>query len=383
MSKIIEKKLIEIFTPHQGNAIYTRKNVVSLGWEGDIPVISSDVDNAGILCYVAKNKLQKEKDLINYPCITWTVDGMAGTLTARNYPFVPNNHCGWLTPKVEGLDLDYLVFVMQPLFYNCAKNSSNKKVGNNQIEDLIIRIPIKDDGSFDLEEQQRLAGIYSEIECQKESLINRVYEISELLIHIPKEDGINYADIPLNDLITHHNGSAKYTKTWCQKHKGNYPLYSANNAEPLAFIDHFDYDGEHLVYSKNGCAGHISLINEKFSVNGDKCVIVVEDKYSKDVDLLYLKYYLEPIFRSNKKGRVGVFGKNEFTKINSSMIKNLDIKVPFPLAADGSFDLEKQKEIAERYKQIDEIKDGVMNKIKDLISITVIPKEQSYCSEVL
>ena len=68
MSKIIEKKLTEIFTPHQGNAIYTKKNVVSLGWQGDIPVISSDVDNNGILCYVAKDKLQREKDLIDYEC---------------------------------------------------------------------------------------------------------------------------------------------------------------------------------------------------------------------------------------------------------------------------------------------------------------------------
>lgn len=373
MSKIIEKKLTDIFTPHQGNAIYTRKNVVSLGWEGNIPVISSDVDNAGILCYVAKNKLQREKDLINYPCITWTVDGMAGTLTARNYPFVPNNHCGWLTPKVEGLDLDYLVFVMQPQFYSCAKNSSNKKVGNNQIENLIIRIPIKDDGSFDLEEQQRLAGIYSEIENQKQKLLSRIYDIQELLIHVGKEDGVEYTDEPLNKIVTHHNGDASYTKTWCQKHKGKYPIYSANNLEPISHIDRYDYDGDYLTYSKNGCAGYITILNDRFSINGDRCVMSINDEYAGKIDLLYLKYYLEPIFRKNKKGRLGVFGKNEFTKLNSTMIKNLNITVPIPLATDGSYDLEKQQEIAARYKQIDEIKQGLINKIIQLTSINVVP----------
>lgn len=374
MSKIVEKKLTELFTPHQGNAIYTRKNVVSLGWEGDIPVISSDVDNDGVLCYVAKNKLQREKDLINYPCITWTVDGMAGTLTARNYPFVPNNHCGWLTPKVEGLDLDYLVFAMQPQFFSCAKNSSNKKVGNNQIENLLVRLPIKDDGTYDIEEQQRLAGIYSEIENQKQKLLSRVYEIQDLLIHIGKEEGIEYADEFLNNMVTHHNGNASYTKTWCQKHKGTYPIYSANNVEPIDHIDTFDYNGEYLTYSKNGCAGYISIVNGRFSINGDRCVMSINEEYAGKVNLLYLKYYLEPIFRKNKKGRLGVFGKNEFTKLNSTMIKSLDITVPIPLTSNGLYDLEKQREIADRYKQIDEIKQGLIKKINYLTSISILPE---------
>ena len=95
------------------------------------------------------------------------------------------------------------------------------------------------------------------------------------------------------------------------------------------------------------------------------------DEYVGKINLLYLKYYLEPIFRKNKKGRFGAFGKNEFTKLNSTMIKNLDITVPIPLAADGSYDIEKQQEIAERYKQIDEIKQGVINKIIQLTSVNV------------
>ena len=141
--------------------------------------------------------------------------------------------------------------------------------------------------------------------------------------------------MPLNDIVTHNNGNAAYTKTWCQKHKGTYPLYSANNYEPIAFINSFDYKGEYLTYSKNGCAGYITLINNCFSVNGDRCVLSINEKYSKTIDLLYLKYYLEPIFRSNKKGRLGAFGKNEFTKLNSTMIKDLNIQVPIPLTVDG------------------------------------------------
>ena len=100
----------------------------------------------------------------------------------------------------------------------------------------------------------------------------------------------------------------------------------------------------------------------------------INDDYVDKLNLLYLKYYLEPIFRKNKKGRLCDFGKNEFTKLNSTMIKGLNITVPIPLASDGSFDLEKQREIAEGYKQIDEIKEGLIQMIVNLTSISVTPE---------
>ncbi len=192
------------------------------------------------------------------------------------------------------------------------------------------------------------------------------------MIHIDKEESVEYTDELLNKIVTYHNGNASYTKTWCQKHKGAYPIYSANNLEPIAHIDNYDYDGEYLTYSKNGCAGYITIINDRFSINGDRCVMSINEEYADKLSLLYLKYYLEPIFRKNKKGRLGTFGKNEFTKLNSTMIKNLNITVPIPLASDGSYDLEKQQEIAARYKQIDEIKQGLINKIIQLTSINVV-----------
>ncbi len=102
--------------------------------------------------------------------------------------------------------------------------------------------------------------------------------------------------------------------------------------------------------------------------------MIINEEFVGKVNLLYLKYYLEPIFRQHKKGRLGVYGKNEFTKLNSTMIREIDIRVPIPLADDGSYDLEKQIEIAERYRQIDEIKAELIAKITQLTSICVTPE---------
>ena len=43
------------------------------------------------------------------------------------------------------------------------------------INDIVISISIKKGGTFDLEEQKRLAGIYSKIENQKQGLISFTY----------------------------------------------------------------------------------------------------------------------------------------------------------------------------------------------------------------
>lgn len=374
MSKIVERKLEQIidFNLSKTNNSNFTKSFIDLN-KGEVPVYGASLlENEVSYGFVADN-LEGVKYFDD--CLTWNIDGSTAifnrkghfSLSEKVIPLLPFED---ISPLV---DLEYLRFA---IIFSPGFNSFDfsRKAGKGKLKNLHIMLPVNNDGSYDIEEQRRLAGIYSEIENHKQKLLNRVYEIQELLIHIDKREDIEYTNESLNKMVTHHNGDASYTKTWCQKHKGTYPIYSANNLEPIAYVDTFDYDGEYLTYSKNGCAGYVTVINGRFSANGDRCVLSINEDYVGKIDLLYLKYYLEPIFRSNKKGRLGAFGKNEFTKLNSTMIKNLNITVPIPLASDGSYDLEKQREIADRYKQIDEIKQGLINKITQLTSIGVVPE---------
>lgn len=375
MSKFVEYFVTDILEPHQGNAIYTKKNVISQKWNGDIPVISSDVKNSGILCYISKEKLYNRGDLVDYPCITWTVDGVAGKLTYRDYPFVPNNHCGWLKPLVKFLDFNYLVLAMQNSFFDCAKNSSNKKVGNNQIKKLKVSIPVNEQGEFDLEEQQRLVFIYKDIENKKKKLLKRISELEELMIHIDnEEEDLKFKDVSLNELFDPQIGDSKYTKSYCNSNEGIYPLYSANTETEFANINSYDYDGEFISWTKDGLAGYLMILQNKFSITSHRGILIPK-KELKGINLNYIKYILEPIFRRNKKGREGELGKNEYTTLNTVMIKKLNIQVPIPIKPDGTYDLEKQKEIANKYKQIDEIKQGLIEKIKSLVEIKVVPSD--------
>lgn len=109
----------------------------------------------------------------------------------------------------------------------------------------------------------------------------------------------------------------------------------------------------------------------KDSLTGHRGILIPTEK-CKNIDLLYIKYILEPIFRASIKGRLGINGKNEYTTLNATMIKKIPQKLKIPIKADGIFDIEKQRELAQKYAVIDSIKDDVYKKIIQLTDMTVV-----------
>ena len=54
---------------------------------------------------------------------------------------------------------------------------------------------------------------------------------------------------------------------------------------------------------------------------------------------------------------MGHDGQNEFTKLPSGTIEK--VKISIPIKEDGGFDLEAQQEIANKYRKIQKINDGI------------------------
>lgn len=370
MSEIIMVKITDLFIPKGGNGKFT--NDFCCNNKGDYPVYSSN-----------NNVIFGNTNVFDYDghYLTWSIVGCAGYITEVNGKFSITNNRGILIPTSDckNIDFTYIKYIIEPIFRRNIKgrigiNGQNEYTTLNpaaikKIEDK-LPIPIKKDGTYDLEMQKEIARKRQNVEEKKRVLLEKIEILKKYKIQIEKDNNSNYEMIELNDLIKHNNGKSIYTKEYCQKYNGKIPLYSANNKNPISYMNTADYNGEFLTYSKNGCAGYITIISGRFSVNGDRCVITINPKY-KDIDLHYLKYFLEPIFRANKKGRIGINGQNEYTKLNSTMIKALKIKVPIPILPNGSFDLEKQKEIAQKYATIESIKENIYNQIKKLINIVI------------
>jgi type I restriction enzyme M protein len=184
------EKLTDLFSMNQGNAYYTKKRFIGNGWSGPVPVYSSNTLNEGLLMKVDINKIKPSEIYYQYS-LTWTIDGVgAGKIFVRNMDnpknvkkeehfFAINNHCGILIPKSTEIDLDYIKFILQPIFYEKVKGYGNKKLGNNQIADIEVPVPINSKGKFDLDVQKRIADKYKKIDEIRKGVnaeLNKVLE---------------------------------------------------------------------------------------------------------------------------------------------------------------------------------------------------------------
>lgn len=179
-----EKKLSDLFDIKQGNAYYTKKHIIGSGWHGEIPVYSSNTKEDGLLMKMDLNKIKPE-DLYYQYCLTWSVDGYAGTLFIRNgkntknvkkeeFYFTINNHCGLLLPKFDSLYLSFIKWIIQSAFYKISKGYGNNKAGTNQIKDILVKVPVDKNGGFDFEKQKEIAQKYEKVEELKKELAEKL-----------------------------------------------------------------------------------------------------------------------------------------------------------------------------------------------------------------
>ena len=168
--------------------------------------------------------------------------------------------------------------------------------------------------------------------------------------------------LTVSELFRIERGSGKYTKTYTQKHLGNYPVYSGNTFGAFAFVDSYDFDCPCLTWAIDGLAGYMMVHKAPFSATNHRGVLIPK---TADIDLDYIKFVLEPLFRQAKKGRVGDNGENEYTSLPPFMLKS--IKVGIPVDESGKISLDLQHEIAKVYLSVEQYRHEIMKKIDTLL----------------
>lgn len=135
----------------------------------------------------------------------------------------------------------------------------------------------------------------------------------------------------------------------------------------MGYRNEYDYDGKYLSSSINGIAGVLTILEGKFSTNADRVVFIPK---VGNINLDYIKNILEPILRNKNKGRKGLKGKNEFTKLTPSMIE--DEVIPIPHDINGDPFIYMQNILAEKYKTVEIIKNQIEKNLNELISNEII-----------
>ena len=106
---------------------------------------------------------------------------------------------------------------------------------------------------------------------------------------------------------------------------------------------------------------------QPFSATNHRGILVPK---TDKVNLDYLKYVLEPMFRELKKGREGANGENEYTSLPPFMIKN--VKIILPITEEGTPNLEVQAEIANKYLALEQNKRDIAEKLDLLVQQKIL-----------
>lgn len=358
--QFLEIPITQVFDIVRGDGKYTRSYVHE--HTGEYPLYSGNTFGPFA---------QIDSYDYNVPALTWAIDGLAGYMMIHRSPFTATNHRGILLLKDTNIDLEYAKYTLEPIFRELKKGRQGDN-GENEytslppfmIQSVKFAVPVDHNGEPWLEKQKEIAAGYVTLEQTKETVVEQIANLSQVSI-VPNCDEYAIEYLPLSDLFDTIKGKSKYTKKYGNLHSGPYPVYSASSQGTLTHLDTYDYDGRYMTWSTNGFAGTILILDGKFSINGDRGILVPKNG-RQDLDFDYMKFTLEPIFRELAKGRKGDNGEDEFTKLYPSMLS--DIMVPIPVDGKGNISLSLQKEIAQKFISVQNSQKEIIEKLDILIS---------------
>lgn len=367
---IVTKSIKEIFDHKRGNSKYTKAYCDK--HKGEYEVYTGTT----IGTFARINKYDYD-----YPLLTYTTDGYAGELSVIEGKFSIGGHRAILIPKDKNLNLQYFRYALQPIFRNAKRDCAIPTINWTLIKDLKIRIPVDKDGNYDYDCQENIANHYKVIEKAKNKLVydKSILKNSQITLNI---ENYKYILLKVHEIfnLSISTNSSKFTIGFINENQGDIPVYGAVNTEnyasygyvkdnifiednkngkitktPIRYFENcltYNIDGE-------GACGYVFYRTGRFSLSEKVRPLIIFDKYKDKLDPNYLKYVLHPLFLSKVRGR----------KINKTIIQNLQI--PIPVKENGEFDLKAQKEISEKYKKLEAIKEQVINKIDKVLNITV------------
>ena len=346
-----EEKLKSLFNNKRGNNKYTKKYCNSNKGKFEV-YTGTTIGSFGFI------------DTYDYDerLLTYTTDGEnAGTIKILSGKYNVGGHRAILIPKDNSIVIDYIKWTLQKVFFDNVKKGDVPSLTWSMIKDLTIMIPIDCKGNYDVQKQKEIVKKYEILEAKKKELKEKIDYFKDVQVDFTKEMRVPVENVFFDDLFEIERGKV-ISRQYINKNRGNYPVFSTQLDSSFGFIDSYMYDGEFLIWNTDGLGGYIRRVEGKFSITNSVGIMKLKKLYKGHVNLEYVRMILEPILRENVKGREGVEGKNEYTKINSTMIKNLNIKISFPLNTDGKIDLEKQNKIVRKYRFIEEMKKSILEK---------------------
>lgn len=301
--------------------------------------------------------------------LTWATNGLAGYIKNISGRFSINADRGLLKPKIKNLNIKYIKYKLEPVLRNLAKGRKGEKgedeftkVYPSMLENLSISMPIDSHGEIDIPTQNEAVEKIIFIEDIKLKIKEYQEKIKKLSIEMYSTKSNKM--VRIDDLFNVKKGGAKYTNRYVQDHKGNFPLYSSQtvNNGTIGLIDTFDFDNNSITWTTDGIyAGTVFLRNGKFSMT-THCGALILKSSIRDISLDFVHFVLKENLKNHAKGE-------QNKRVTKNIIECVEILIP--IDESGNFDLQIQKEIAQKNRKVDEIKDSIKQELENILELQV------------
>jgi type I restriction enzyme M protein len=325
--------------------------------KGEIPVYASSKDEISVLGYI-KDNISNIKYYDN--CLSWNRNGSVGYVFIRNHRFTTNEDHRAFIIKDEYKNLLSKKYLKEIIELNLFKNGFSflNKCGLDKIKPVKILIPIDVEGNFDLKIQNVIVNdilesnkIKSKISAYKKQIEelnveidsespSKLYNVSNFfdLLSIPKKlfkkDIQEIGGIPVYSSQIENMGIIGYS---------NIEMFSSNEINPIiTFGDH-----TRVFYIRK----------EPFAVLDNVKVLKLKDEFKNILNLDFLLYAWQEKIENIGYSRYWKYAK--------------EINISIPINSKGEFDLEAQKEIAEKYRKIEQIKKSISAELDKIANIEI------------
>lgn len=350
--------LSQLFDIERGSSKYTKRygNL----HKGEYPVFSAS--NNAPLTHI--DSFDFDGDYL-----TWATNGFAGYIKNISGRFSINADRGLLKPKTENLNIKYIKYKLEPVLRNLAKGRKGEKgedeftkVYPSMLEGLSISMPVDSHGEIDMPTQNEAVEKIIFIEEIKLKIKEYQEEIKKLNIETPYMNSNKV--VRIGDLFDVKKGGAKYTNRYIQDHKGNFPLYSSQTVDSgiIGLINTFDFDNNSITWTTDGIyAGTVFLRSGKFSMT-THCGALILKNSVRDISLNFIYSVLKENLKNHAMGE-------QNKRVTKNIIESVEILIPVDECE--SFDLQAQKEIAQKYRKVEEMKESINDELEKILELQV------------
>ena len=303
--------------------------------------------------------------------VLWGIDGkFEFNIIQRGTKFATTDHCG--TIKIKNLHIlpEYLLYELELQSHLLGFDRTLRPSLAN-MKEVTVKIPIDKKGHFDVKTQDIIVQKYMTIRAIKEDLKNEANELGKITIDIntPKTAiSLNVADI--FDLKKTTNRS-KFTKNFVHQNPGNIPVYSASKNPDYVSYGYIEdnlpgvkYFENILTWNIDGSIGKAFFREGRFTLSEKVIPLILKNQWVGLIDYMFIKYMIE------KKAVERGFAFSN--KAGKRRIKDIEIEIP-AFRKNGKLipDINKQKRLAKKHKEIYEIKDKLVQYLQGLNEISV------------